>query len=146
MVAIDSAAEALLASAEALTEALQLASGRRALRIVNLCGRQRMLSERLAKDALRAAAGAPGGLASPSSTADEFEKALLELEEAPLTSPRIRETLSAARDEWLRLVREVQGMKNPKGSVALVRSAEALVDTFDQLATQYEHSLQIIMS
>ncbi|MEJ8846311.1 type IV pili methyl-accepting chemotaxis transducer N-terminal domain-containing protein [Variovorax rhizosphaerae] len=146
MTAIDAAAEVLLASAEALTLSLESASGRRALKIINLCGRQRMLSERLAKEALLALALPASSAPALASTADEFEKALLELERAPLTSPEIREALAGARDEWLRFARGVQGIRQPRGSVAVVRSAEALVDTFDQLAAQYEHSLQVIMS
>jgi len=142
MAAIDAAAEALLASAETLTESLEGASGRRALKIISLCGRQRMLSERLAKEALLGEPNAPQMVAS----ASEFEKALLELESAPLTSPEIRTVLATARDEWLRFARGVQGMNNPQGRVALVRSAEALVTTFDELAAQYEHSVQVIMA
>ena len=50
----ESLAEALLAEADTLTAELELASGRRNLTIINLCGRQRMLSQRLAKQALLA--------------------------------------------------------------------------------------------
>ncbi|MDM0059197.1 ANTAR domain-containing protein [Variovorax fucosicus] len=146
MAVIDAAAEALLRSADALTAVLERASGRRALRIINLCGRQRMLAERLAKDALLALTQAPDQGPGLASTADEFEKALRELENAPLTSPEIRTALGKARDEWLRLARGVQGINRPQGGLELVRSAEALVDTFDHLAAQYEHSVQVIMS
>ncbi|MEJ8853244.1 ANTAR domain-containing protein [Variovorax robiniae] len=142
MAAIDAAAEALLASAEALTASLERASGRHALKIIGLCGRQRMLSERLAKEALLGQPGAPQMIA----TANEFESALLELENAPLTSPEIRELLANARDEWLRFARGVQGADTPQGRMMLVQSAEALVSTFDQLAARYEHSVQVIMS
>ena len=146
MAVIDAAAEALLQSADDLTAALERASGRRALRIINLCGRQRMLAERLAKDALLALTQAPAPGTGLAATADEFEKAVRELENAPLTSPEIRAALGRARDEWLRLARGVQGIHRPQGGLELVRSAEALVDTFDDLAAQYEHSVQVIMS
>jgi AmiR/NasT family two-component response regulator len=146
MAVIDAAAEALLRSADALTTALECASGRRALRIINLCGRQRMLAERLAKDALLALTKESEQVPRLASTADEFEKALLELELAPLTSPEIRTALGRARDEWLRLARGVRGINKPQGGLELVRAAEALVETFDHLAAQYEHSVQVIMS
>ncbi|MGF6527823.1 hypothetical protein ABID77_003135 [Variovorax sp. PvP013] len=146
MVRIDAAAEALLEGAEVLAEALQTASGRRALRIVNLCGRQRMLAERIAKGALLATFRTGSDAALLPATALAFEDALVELEQAPLTSPEVRAALAAARDEWLRLARSLQGLGKSQGGAALARSAEALVDTFDQLAAQYERSLQVILS
>lgn len=146
MVRIDAAAEALLEGAESLAEALQTASGRRALRIVNLCGRQRMLAERIAKSALLATFWTRHDPALLPATAQAFEDALVELEQAPLTSPEVRAALAAAREEWLRLARSLQSLGKPQGGAALARSAEALVDTFDQLAAQYERSLQVILS
>jgi AmiR/NasT family two-component response regulator len=144
---IDASAEALLSAAEALTDALESSAGRRALRIVNLCGRQRMRVQRLAKDALLAAM-LPGGAWSAhlASTMDAFEASLLELERAPLSSPEIRAALSGARDEWLRLVRGVRQAERAEGRAELVRASEVLVDTFDRLTASYEHSLQVIMS
>lgn len=144
---IDARGEALLSAAEALTEALEASGARRALRIVNICGRQRMRAQRLAKDALLAstlAASASRDRLLP--TMSEFEAALLELERAPLSSPEIRAGLAAARDEWLRLVGGVQALDSPEGRATLVRSSEALVDTFERLTGWYEHSLQVIMS
>jgi len=144
---IDARGDALLLAAEAMTEALEASGARRALRIVNICGRQRMRAQRLAKDALLAstlAASASRDRLLP--TMGEFEAALLELERAPLSSPEIRAGLVAARDEWLRLVGGVQALDSPEGRATLVRSSEALVDTFERLTGWYEHSLQVIMS
>lgn len=144
---IDARGEALLLAAEAMTEALQASGARRALRIVNICGRQRMRAQRLAKDALLAstlAASASRDRLLP--TMNEFEAALAELERAPLSSPEIRAGLVTARDEWLRLVGGVQALDSPEGRATLVRSSEALVDTFERLTGWYEHSLQVIMS
>lgn len=147
MADIDARAEALLAAAEALTDALEASGARRALRIVNICGRQRMRVQRLAKDALLASMlPASGSQARLAPIMDEFEAALLELEQAPLSSPEIRTALAAARDEWLRLVRGVRGADTAEGRAALVRSSEVLVDTFERLTASYEHSLQVIMS
>ncbi|MDM0076425.1 type IV pili methyl-accepting chemotaxis transducer N-terminal domain-containing protein [Variovorax sp. J2P1-59] len=144
---IDARADALLSAAEALTDALEASGARRALRMVNICGRQRMRAQRLAKDALLATtfpADAPLKQLAP--TMDEFESALLELERAPLSSPDIRAALAVARDEWLQLVHGVREVDSASGRAALVRSSDALVDTFDHLTASYEHSLQVIMS
>jgi AmiR/NasT family two-component response regulator len=144
---IDRRGDDLLNAAEALTDALEASGARRALRIVNICGRQRMRVQRLAKDALLASAlAASASRERLRPTMNEFENALLELERAPLSSPEIRAALAAARDEWLRLVGGVQALDSAGGRATLVRSSEALVDTFERLTGWYEHSLQVIMS
>ncbi|WP_431275742.1 ANTAR domain-containing protein [Variovorax ureilyticus] len=85
---IDARAEGLLLAAEALTGVLETSGARRALRIVNICGRQRMRVQRLAKDALLAATlSASASRERLAPIMDEFESALLELEQAPLSSP-----------------------------------------------------------
>ncbi len=144
---IDARAERLLAAAEALTEALEASGARRALRIVNICGRQRMRAQRLAKDALLASVlGEPAARARLAPTMDEFEAALVELEHAPLGTAEIRAALASARDEWLRLVGGVRAADSPEGRATLVRASDALVDSFERLTASYEHSLQVIMS
>ena len=144
---IDQRAEVLLRAAETLTEALETSGARRALRIVNICGRQRMRAQRLAKDALLAAAlKEKTAKARLVPTMAEFEAALLELEHAPLSTAEIRAALASARDEWLRLVGGVQALDSADGRATLVRSSDALVDTFERLTASYEHSLQVIMS
>ncbi|MDM0050718.1 type IV pili methyl-accepting chemotaxis transducer N-terminal domain-containing protein [Variovorax sp. J22R115] len=147
LIDIDARADILLSAAEALTGALEASGARRALRIVNICGRQRMRAQRLAKDALLASTlSADASRARLAPTMDEFESALLELERAPLSSPEIRTALAGARDEWLQLVHGVREADSAEGRSALVRSSDALVDTFDHLTASYEHSLQVIMS
>jgi AmiR/NasT family two-component response regulator len=143
----DAQAEALLLAAETLTDALETHGARRALNIVNLCGRQRMRTQRLAKDALLATL--PGQEARALSLGlrlDEFEAALLELERAPLSTPDTRAVLTQARDEWLRLLRGLRSTDGDEGRATLAGSADALLDLFDRLTDAYEHSLQVIMA
>lgn len=147
LAAVDARAEALRMAAEALTEALEASGARRALRIVNICGRQRMRAQRLAKDALLASLLAvPASQERLAATMDEFEAALRELEAAPLSSPEIRAALAIARDEWLHLMHGVRSADSAEGRASLVRASDALVDTFERLTASYEHSLQVIMS
>jgi hypothetical protein len=143
----DRLAEALLDRAEALSEALQGGAQRRALHIINLCGRQRMRVQRLAKQALLAALlSEPAREAACAPLLDDFEATLLELERAPLSSPEIRSALATARDEWLHLLRGLHTTHSAEGRAALARSSEALLEVFDQLTASYERSLQVIMS
>jgi hypothetical protein len=150
---IDALAAAMLDAAERLTETLQDAAGRRALHIVNQCGRQRMRVQRIAKESLLAATGTPGAADSDpqallqrhESALDAFEAVQRELEEAPLTSPEIRSTLASVRDEWLRLLGGVGACGTGAGRLTLVQASEALLVRLDSLTAAYEHSFQVIM-
>lgn len=143
----DDKADALLMQAEALVTELEKAAGRRALTVVNLCGRQRMLAQRLAKDALLAEllndAARREGFAQLKS---EFETALLELEMAPLSSPEIRDALKAAREEWTRLLSGLRFLDKSESRLAISRASEVLLEVFEGLTALYERSLQVIMS
>lgn len=146
---VDVRAEALLDRADRLTRALEEASGRRSLHVVNLCGRQRMLAQRLAKQALLLAASvdspvqAPGALAQ---TMREFEQALETLEQAPSSGEGLRAGLAAARAHWLRLCDGARAVHTRAGGLAVTRESEALVAEFDQLTERYERSMQVLMA
>ena len=147
---VDALAGQLLEAAEQLTQALQQASGRRALHIVNLCGRQRMRAQRIAKTSLVGAllGTREAALSSAKKAAallDEFEAAQRELEETPLRSPEIRVALAAIGDEWLRLLGGLRAAETADGRRALVHASETMLERLDTLTNAYEHSLQVIL-
>lgn len=148
----DRQAELLLSGADALTGALESASGRRHLQVINLSGRQRMLAQRLAKQALLAdllpAPQAQAHARAALQTVQAFEAALHTLEQAPLASEAIRAALSQARAQWQRLLaglRRADGSDPASARAALARESEALVASFDHLTRQYEHSMQVLL-
>ena len=119
----------------------------RSLHIVNVCGRQRMRVQRIAKEALLAHQLADQALRDGlPPLLDDFEAALRELDEAPLSTPEIRQSLSAARDEWLRLLRGLHGLHTDSGRLTIVQASDALLALFDRLTASYEHSLQVLMA
>jgi AmiR/NasT family two-component response regulator len=147
---VDALATRLLEVAEQLTHALQEASGRRALHIVNVCGRQRMRAQRIAKLSLISALSGPHQPAEASATQtaamlDEFEAAQRELEKTPLRSPEIRQALAAIGDEWLRLLGGLRAAQTADGRRALVHASETMLERLDALTHAYEHSLQVIL-
>ncbi len=142
---IDGLAGQLLDAAEQLTQALQQASGRRALHIVNLCGRQRMRTQRIAKTSLVSALLRTGKPAPSAAMLDEFEAAQRELERTPLHSPDIRQALGAIGDEWLRLLGGLRAAETADGRRALVHASETMLERLDTLTNAYEHSLQVIL-
>jgi AmiR/NasT family two-component response regulator len=148
---MDALAEEVVAAAEALTESLQAQAGRRAIGLVNRCGRQRLRAQRAAKACLLAAlapsADAAAALARERDAAlAEFERTQAELEHLPLSSPAIRATLDQVREHWLRLVAGLDARDPADGRRAVARASEALVERLDALTHAYECSLEVIMS
>lgn len=142
----DRCGETLLQAAEQLTRALELASGRRALHIVNLSGRQRMLAQRVAKEALLAAALPSPTSPEPLSAAlREFEAALAVLDTAPLGSEEIRRDLTAARDAWLRMLRSERAADDATALADCAAASDVLVEIFDRLTEQYQTSLEALV-
>jgi AmiR/NasT family two-component response regulator len=146
---VDELAGQLLDQAEHLTGALQQLSGRLSLQVVNLAGRQRMLSQRVAKHALLAGclAGPSGAEAAAGAmrSVAEFDAALAQLERSPLAGDEIRATLAVARGQWQRLLEGVRGASARDGRVTLARESEALLQSFEHLTSLYEHSMQVLL-
>jgi len=141
----DVAADRLLDLSEQLTSAIESGGAGRPLRVVNLCGRQRMLSQRLAKEALLADLLPGHGSGQIGAGLSAFEAGLLELEAAPLSSAEIRASLAAVREEWLRLLRSLRELQGSEAAAGLARSSELLLSRLDQLTVQYQQSLQLIL-
>jgi len=142
----DAGAEVLLQAAEHLTRALEVAGGRRVLHVVNLSGRQRMLAQRVAKQAMVSLATERAPASEPLHAAvNAFELALTELEQAPLSSELIRASLAAARDEWLRMMRSVAAFDQVTERAACAAASDALVQIFERLTEHYQRSLEALM-
>ncbi len=141
----DAAAQELLECSEQLTEAIEAAGAGRPLHLVNVCGRQRMLSQRLAKQALLADLLPREFGLDMGESLDAFANGLAELEAAPLSSPDIRELQAAARDEWLHLLRALRGSHGREAASGLARSSEVLLGQFDRLTASYQQSLQVLL-
>ena len=78
----------------------------------------------------------------------DFEATLAALEQAPLATEAIRAALAQARGQWLRLLeglRRAAGSDGAAGRQQLARESEALLDSFEQLTSLYEHSMQVLL-
>lgn len=150
LVQADANAERLLASAERLTLALQGATPAGSLRVINACGRQRMLSQRLAKLALLGALVDDEPLQHQARdearrTAGAFERAVGELKAAPLSTAEIRAELDSVDGEWSRMLQGVKCASSCEGRLLLAQASESLLALFERLTGRYEHSLQVLM-
>jgi len=147
--AIDAAAETLLGAAEQLTAALESASPVTRTHVINLSGRQRMLSQRYAKLALLqtvADARQRAGLAIElSGVASSFEQALEELRRSPLTGAQGLDILKAAERSWSRLLQR-GAAPLPDQLLLIAQCSEELLEQFDRMTEDYEHSLNVLVS
>ena len=146
---LDERAEHLLRQADQLTRHLETAGLVTTLHVINVCGRQRMWSQRFAKQALLGLllTGAPAQRARSelAVTALAFEQALDYLKTIPLGTREIGAALAAAEREWATLQAASTQVTTAPGWHALGDSSEALLEWFERLTDQYERSMQVLM-
>ena len=147
---IDALAERLLQHAERLVAALRTPGGAASLRVIDLAGRQRMLSQRLAKAALLGvllqdghAAAAAGDVALEARQA--FETALALLRALPLRTAEIAASLHEAGAAWHELVEALPRVRCLAGRCAIGESSETVLAAFERLTALYERSMQVLM-
>jgi len=145
---LDQLAEVLLDQADRLVQAVGGADPTGGLQVINLCGRQRMLSQRVTKQVLLAGLiDAPQGAASAqaaSATAAEFDRALQSLREAG-GDGQSRAQLDGATRCWLELRQSLPNATSDEGRLALAAASEALLEILEQLTDRFEHSLPVLL-
>ena len=139
----------LLTQAERLTTNLESAGLASTLHVINVAGRQRMLSQRLAKQALLGALHPPADRAGARRTAQATEASYLDamsyLRAIPLSSREIRDDLEGADLAWRRLGDALVDASTAAGQRELAESSELLLARFDSLTDHCERSMQMLM-
>lgn len=134
------ASEALLSAAHDYTLALQSRSAAPAARLVDAAGRQRMLSQRMAKYYLARA----WGIASAAdgrelgSARSEFEGALATLRASPQNTPQINKELEAvaAQWEWFKSALTLEGAASY--GLVVAHASEAILNSMELVTALYE--------
>ncbi|WP_298923140.1 type IV pili methyl-accepting chemotaxis transducer N-terminal domain-containing protein [uncultured Ramlibacter sp.] len=140
LAALDSQAEAMRLQADALVLALEGSGQATTVHVVNVAGRQRMLSQRVAKQALL---GVTGALLQESIVA--VEEGLASLAAAPLSTGEIRELLAAAQQAWAALRTALPRAGDTAGRRKLAAASEELLALFERLTAAYQHSVQVLL-
>jgi AmiR/NasT family two-component response regulator len=145
----DTLAERMLQGADRLVAALETGAAASRLHVVNVVARQRMLSQRVAKNALLTTLlpgeGARQAAAQSHEAALDFEAALAYLEAAPLTSREIRDALVHAGASWKAMGDAAASIAQRDGPRALAAASEDLLALFEQLTERYERSMQVLI-
>ena len=147
---LDTLAERLLDEAERLTNDLEHAGAAPPLHVLNVVARQRMLSQRFTKYALLGAMGAGGGVASRNKSGmmasrAAFEQALNYLNDIPLTSIGIRASLESGAVHWKHMAEAAAQLDGVEAVERLAVASEGVLDVFEQLTADYEHSMQMLV-
>ena len=134
--------EEVLALAQQGATQLEKQSGSTAGRLVNLAGRERMLSQRLAKFYQATAWGI-----APASAAGELEKARREFAEAlqalvnaPANTPPIKDGLELVRQQWLFFDQALAQRANGdhKQAQAVATTSERILEEMESVVGLYE--------
>lgn len=145
LAALDALAETLLAQADALVGALETSGLTPTVHVINVSGRQRMLAQRMAKQALLAASAPGEAAAAMAATAKLFEHGMAVLTAAPLSTSEIRDLLREAQQAWASLQAAAPKAGTAAGRRQVAAASEELLALFDRLTQAYQHSIQVLM-
>ena len=140
--ALRAAGERLLQAAEQNAQALEQLGAGQGGRLVNLAGRQRMLSQRIAKSYLLLTWGGFDVAAVRTELAlarEEFTQALSALRAAAENTDDIRNELAAVAELWQKLQPMLEREReSPAGRAAVVDAADAILNRMERVTSLYE--------
>ncbi|WP_428391204.1 type IV pili methyl-accepting chemotaxis transducer N-terminal domain-containing protein [Lichenicoccus sp.] len=139
---IDRLAEQLLRRAETLTTNLEVAAYATGLRVINIAGRQRMLSQRMAKEAL---IGGLTGQTDASPAKAEFSQGLAYLGALPVGNERIRSSFEQAMQVWAAFEIALRDPATDSGRERIALLSEDLLAHFDELTQEFERVMQTLV-
>jgi AmiR/NasT family two-component response regulator len=151
---VDGFAEQVLEQAETLTANLEVAAFAPGLHAINVAGRQRMLTQRLAKEILMAsipgAGVGPGAVAGAApgaggTTFEQFVAGLDYLDRLPLTNADIQAELQATHLAWQAFRDDLAERTMPAGRARIVEQSDVLLGHFERLTGLIERGIHALM-
>lgn len=143
---VNRAADRMLANAERLTVALESRS-KSGAKIINIAGRQRMLSQRMAKAFMLIEAGQDAApMRRQLDTArSEFVLALDVLEAAPVSTAAIKQDLVLARTQWMFYQSALESKDKANARRDVATTSERILEVMDNLTGLYDAALRELL-
>jgi multidrug efflux pump subunit AcrA (membrane-fusion protein) len=145
--AVVRSADQMLDTADRLTKAFEVQAGQASAKIVNLAGRQRMLSQRMARAYFLVAAQQEVASAQSQleQSRQDFKQALDQLKSAPISSSAIRNELELAKGQWL--FYEAALSKNPSldAMQTVATTSERIYEVMDNLTSLYDSAIKELL-
>ncbi len=137
-------ADKMLLSADVATQSLEKLANTNTARLVNMAGRQRMLSQRMAKNYSLVAAGLSSQAMANQmiSDATQFKQALVILGAAPVSSLGIRNELALGESQWVFFDAALQRQPDARGLQAVATTSERLLEVMDKVTGMYDMALK----
>ncbi|MEN9658494.1 MAG: hypothetical protein RL571_1959 [Pseudomonadota bacterium] len=136
---LDGIAEVMLYDAGELAKRLEAGMGKPQGKLIRIAGRQRMLSQRLAKTACLESWGTqnPALKQLQAQAQKEFSAGLVTLQAAPQNSRSIIEQLDLAQMQWIFLENALSGLDS-NADKNIASTSERLLEVMDKITNQYE--------
>lgn len=147
VLAVAGQADRMLAAADRTTQSLEAQAGQPSARLVNVAGRQRMLSQRLAKNYFLAAVGGETKPLRDQLAQDgaAFVDALALLSAAPLSTPQIRNELALGEQQWLFFADALKRKPDPASMRTVATTSERVLEVMDNLTALYDAALRELL-
>lgn len=133
-------ADAMLVSAEDLTRGYEKTATQSAARVVNVAGRQRMLSQRAARAYFLLGAGQTGQeiRTQLDETRKAFAESLAFLQASAVSTPHIRNELELAKGQWVFFDTALQKAPTPSSLQVVATTSERVYEVMDNLTAMYD--------
>jgi hypothetical protein len=137
--------EDVLALAQTATVQLEKVSGTAAGRLVNLSGRQRMLSQRMAKfyQAFNWGVASPDALMNLAKAREEFVAAMAELAASPKNTSAIKQEIDLAKVQWVffdqaLIVKPNSAENKLRFADNVATTSERILESMDKITGMYQ--------